>query len=240
MSSFEPPRFVVRPHDPAAQRRRLLGLALAWAGSLLLAALVGFWLGDRGPLASPGHQRERQMLAENEQLKQQAALLTRSEQVARIAAQELKRTVAEREEEIAGLRADLAFYSRLTGGDAQREGLAIQDVRLARVNGSSAYNVTVTLTQNAKRGEESRGRLSLALEGVRGEHLVVLDWASLGGPAGKDGLPFAFKYFQQVSGTLIVPAGFVPNRLRVTAQPQGGDALVRNVAWNEALKGALE
>lgn len=240
MSSVEPPRFVVRPHDPAAQRRRLVGLALAWAGCVLLAAVAGFWLGDRGPLASPEHKRERQTSAENESLKQQVALLTRSEQVARIAAQELKRTLAEREEEIAGLRADLAFYARLTGGDAQRAGLSIQDVRLRRVGTSNAYNVTVTLTQNAKRGEESRGRITLALEGVRGDRLALIDWATLGGPAEKDGLPFAFKYFQQVNGTLIVPAGFVPNRLRVTAQPQGGDALVRDVAWNDALKEKLD
>jgi hypothetical protein len=237
MSIRPPPRYVVQSLDSQASRqRRWLWLALAWVGSLLVVAVAVYLAVDRGPLASPDRTHERQLRADNDDLRQQVATLTRSEQIARVAADELKGTLADREEEISGLRTDLAFYSRLVGGGTQREGLQVQGVHLQRVPGSRAWNFTVTLTQNAKRGEETRGKLRVAVEGIRGEKLARLEGSAIGGPEQKDGLDFAFKYFEQVRGTLLLPADFTPNRLRVTIAPQGGADHTTSVEWTDALK----
>lgn len=239
MASRPPPRFVVRPHDASVGRRRALWLGAAWLVSLVLVALV---VGGIAHHTTPAASEERQLKAlarQNDDLQQQVTNLQRAGQVTDIATRSLRKTLAEREEEISGLRADLGFYSRLTGGDAQREGLKVQEVRLQPVDNSHAWNLTLSLTQNAKRGDDVTGNATVSVEGLRGDKVVQIDWTSLGDAAQHEGIPFRFKYFQQLQGTIVLPADFRPTRLIIKAQPTGDDPVTRTVAWGDALSGHL-
>jgi hypothetical protein len=239
MASRPPPRFVVRPHDEASLRRRRLWLGVAWLASLLLTGFVVGTLAWRTTPAAVDHREAKKLAAENEELKQQIANLKRAQQVTEIATRSLRGTLAERDEEINGMRADLGFYSRLVGGNAQREGLKVQEVQLRPVTGSRAWNLALSLTQNAKRGSDVSGTVTLSVEGVRGDKVVALAWSQLGDAAQQDGLAFRFRYFQQLHATFMLPADFKPTRLRIHVQPEGGDAVDRAVAWNDALSGNL-
>ncbi|NUR23578.1 DUF6776 family protein [Frateuria sp.] len=239
MASRPPPRFVVRPHDEASQRRRRLWLGAAWLASLLLTALMVGMLAWRTTPAAVDRREAKQLAAENESLKQQVANLRRAQQVTDIATRSLRGTLAEREEEINGLRADLGFYSRLVGGNAQREGLKVQEVQLRPVGGSHAWNLALSLTQNAKRGSDVSGTVTLSVEGVRADKVVALDWSALGDAAQKDGLPFRFRYFQQLHATFMLPADFKPTRLRIHVRSEDDDGVDRTVAWSDALSGNL-
>lgn len=227
------PSLVVRPHDPARARRARLMLAVAWIGSLLLLAFVLVELlpataGGDGAAVAP-------LRKENEVLKSRVAMLERSEQVARAALTDVQQTLRDREEEIAGVRADLAFYGRLVGG-ARREGLTVHGLRVERVGGSKAWNFEATLTQNFRRGKDSSGRLALAVEGITDGRLESLDWNRLTQEQGGAGVEFGFKYFQQVKGTIMLPDGFDPNRVRVTVDGDGG-RVERDFSWKDALRG---
>jgi len=223
----------------AGQRRRRIWLGAAWFASVLLAAvLTGLLVGHSTPAAS--ERRQLQALStENEDLKQQVSNLQRAAQVNDIANHSLRNTLAEREEEVSGLRADLDFYGRLVGGDAQRGGLRIQNVRVQPISGTQGWNLTVSLTQNAKRGDDTSGTATVSIEGLRADKVVRLDWPALGDTAQKDGLPFRLKYFQELHATIVLPADFRPNRVYVSAQPAGDDAVNRTVAWTDALGGTL-
>ena len=109
MASRPPPRFVVRPHDEGHLRTRRLWLGTAWLGSVLLTALVVGMLAWRTTPAAVDHRDARRLAAQNEALRQQVANLQRAQQVTEIATRSLRGTLAEREEEINGLRADLGF-----------------------------------------------------------------------------------------------------------------------------------
>lgn len=239
MASRPPPRFVVRPHHDTSHRRYRLRLGALWLASLLVTAAIAATLSWR---TTPGASDRRELTAltaQNEDLKQQLANLKRSQQVTEIATKSLQGTLAEREEEINGLRTDLGFYSRLVGSEAQRQGLKIQEVHLQAVSGSPGWDLTLSLTQNARRGADIAGKLTLEVEGLRDNKVVQLNWAALGNTAQKDGLPFHFKYFQQLHATFVLPAGFRPTRLRMHAQADGGDSTDRTVAWNDALSGNI-
>jgi len=238
MASRPPPRFVVRPHDAFAGRRRLW-LGAAWAASLLIVGLVVGSIAHHGTPAATEERQLKALTRQNTDLQQQVANLQRAEQVADIATRSLRKTLSEREEEISGLRADLGFYARLTGGDAQREGLKVQEVRLEAVDQSHGWNLTLSLTQNAKRGDDVTGNATVSVEGLRAEKVVKLDWPALGDTAQRDGIPFRFKYFQQLHGTIVLPADFRPTRLIIKVQPTGDDPVTRTVAWGEALAGHL-
>jgi hypothetical protein len=228
------PPFVIRRHDPAQQRRRWMLLAAVWLGSLLIvAALVASFV-SRAPDAER-IARIAAAVKDNDSLKARIAVLTRSEQVARAALADVQQALREREEEIDGLRADLAFYGRLVGG-SKREGLAVHDIELKPVSGSDAWNFTATLTQNFKRGQDIHGRLTLGVEGVTDGKLKVLDWNALSQGQSSSGIEYRFKYFQQVEGTIMLPAGFMPNRVVVRADGDGG-RVDQEFSWTDATNG---
>jgi hypothetical protein len=238
MASRPPQRFVVRPLDVTGNRRQQIWLAAAWVASLLVVAGVAWLIAGHGTPRALDRSQLRKLTAQNDDLLQQVANLQRSEQVSRIAATELKGTLREREEEISGLRTDLAFYSRLVAGSAQREGLSVQDARVEPVAGSTAWNFIITLTQNAQRGAEIKGIASVSVEGIRGDKVVAVEWSQLGANPPSDGLAFTFKYFQLLRGTIVLPADFKPTRLRINVTAEGGETDSRTVDWTDASKPA--
>lgn len=228
------PSLVIRPHDPGQRRRMYLVLALAWLGSLLVVAAIAVGVVSRVPNAD---ERARLAAAEkqNDALKTRVAVLERSEQVARAAVADVQQTLRERDEEVDGLRADLAFYGRLVGG-GKREGLAVHALLVKPVRNSKAWNFTVTLTQNFKRGQDVKGRVTLGIEGIEGGKLKTLDWSALSQGQDPSGIEYGFKYFQQVSGTIMLPADFAANRVIVRADGDGG-RVEQEFSWKDAVKG---
>ena len=173
---------------------------------------------------------------DNDALLQRVAVLERASQVAHTATAGLQQALRDRQEEIAGLRADLAFYSRLTDGSGKPEGLNVHGVQINTGRGPRVYDFSVTLTQTLRTGPVSRGRVRLSISGVRDGKLSTLSWEELAPNQPKEGLPFSFKYFQQVTGSFMLPKGFSPNRIRVLADAsnKAGD-VAQEFAWAGAL-----
>lgn len=232
----ESPRFVIVPHRPW-WRRWGLWLALLWPASLLLAAWIASALAVpelARVSAALTHLQQRVQLeqAELKQLRQEVATLRRSDQISRSANLELQATLAEREEEVSGLRADIDFYERLVGATGQRRGLSVHDVQFSAENGGS-WRYTVTLTQNLNRGAISRGEMRLGIEGVAGGRLQSLDWNELLHQPEAPAQPFSFRYFQQLEGSVLLPEGFTPQRVRVQLRADGA-TVDREFPWKAA------
>ena len=173
---------------------------------------------------------------EAEQLRQRVATLTRSDQISRDANRDLQGALADRDEEIAGLRADVAFYERLVGATAQRHGLSVHALKVRAQNGP-AWHFTSTLTQNLNRGAVSEGVLTLSLEGTRNGTLQKLTWGDLRQQASAPGVVYSFKYFQQIEGDFFLPPGLTPVKVTVRLQPRSGAAIEESFTWAEALRG---
>src|SRR3546814_7912475 len=94
--------------------------------------------------------RPRDQRARVEALEQQVATLKRSDQISRDANRDLQGTLAERDEEIAGLRADVAFYERFVGATGQRRGLTVHQLHL-QPQSDQAWHFTTTLTQKDRK-----------------------------------------------------------------------------------------
>src|SRR5262249_44205692 len=137
---------------------------------------------------------------ERDALLQRIAVLERADQVSRAAYADLQQSLHDRQEEISALRADLAFYSRLTNG-GKLEGLNVHGIHLPRGASARVYNFSLTLTQTLKSGQIANGHVRLSLNGVQGGKLTELAWADLAPNQNGSGLSFSFKYFQQIAGT---------------------------------------
>lgn len=183
--------------------------------------------------ALPSAGQWRQMQARNRQLEQRVATLSRSDQISRDANQDLQDTLGERDEQIAGLRADVAFYERFVGATGQRRGLAVHELKL-QPQTDQAWHFTATLTQNLNRGAVNGGRLQLSVEGTRDGRLETLDWPRLRQQPTADGMAFSFKYFQQLEGEIVLPPQFKPLRVTARLQPDDGSRVDQSFAWADA------
>jgi hypothetical protein len=210
-------------------------------GALVLASLAfgawGAWQVFAPVSGDPRSQgREISRLQDDlEQQRQRVATLTRSDQISRDANRDLQGAIADRDEEIAGLRADVAFYERLVGATAQRRGLSVHALRVQPQEGP-AWHFATTLTQNLNRGAVSDGTLTLAVEGTRDGRLQKLAWGDLRQQPNAPGVPYSFKYFQQVDGDVFLPQGMTPVKITVRLQPRAGAAIEQSFTWAEATR----
>jgi hypothetical protein len=224
------------PAPGADQQSHGHGLAYALIAVFLLALVFGGWGAWRVLVPPQGDARSllRAQQARIAALEQRTATLARSDQISRDANRDLQGTLAERDEEIAGLRADVAFYERFVGSTAQRRGLNVHALHLQRQTGQ-AWHFSATLTQNLNRGAVNRGQLTLSVEGSRDGHLQRLDWPQLRQQANAPGVDYSFKYFQQAEGDILLPPGLAPVRVIVRLRPDGGAAVEQSFTWAEAI-----
>ncbi len=208
-------------------RRMLVAVAV-----VAIAVLFGLW--GAWQVFAPGSSHPQRQLADQaaqiEQLQQQVATLTRSDQISREANREVQGTLAERDEEIAALRADVAFYERFVGSTAQRRGLTVHELRL-QPRTEQGWHYTATLTQSLSRDAASTGEMRLEIEGTRDGRLETLAWSDLRQSEDAAGVAFSFKYFQQVEGDVVLPPGFQPLRVTVRLAPERGSPVERAFSW---------
>ena len=242
MSNRSPSRFQItlRGTPQRSAWVRLAVLAVAWLLSLLL---VG-WLAaryaspDAGGLRERLRQSERTVAAQRaqiEELRQRQATLEASDKISRAANTEVQASLAERDEEIAGLRADVAFYERLVGATSQRKGLSAHSVEFSAESAGS-WNYRAVLTQNLNRGAISQGQLRFSVEGVRGGKLATLGWDELHNTTGTPGQDYSFRYFQELGGNVMLPKDFTPQRVRVSLRGASG-SVEQNFDWKPAAGG---
>lgn len=223
----EDARFIVVPRR-ASDRLRRLAVRVGWPLSLLALWALMAWRAEPALTALRAEHAElRQAHAaatlERESLKQQVATLSRSDQISRAANLEVQQTLAERDEEVAALRADVEFYERLVGATGQRRGLAVHSAEFQPEAGGS-WRYAITLTQNLNRGAISSGRMRFAVEGVAAGELKTLDWGTLRQADATPGQEYSFRYFQRLEGSVVLPAGFTPQRVRISLEGGSGRA----------------
>lgn len=210
--------------------------SVAWAivAVLLLAgATLGLWRAAHRPPAgalSPGAA----MPTDVADLQQALANARKSDEISRAANAELQKTLAQRDEEIASLKADAAFYQKFVGATADRRPLAVQAVRVHQQNGA-VWRFQAMIAQNVNRDGDNSGKFTLGLEGMQDGKLVKLAWSDLRQAAGSDGIPYDFKLFQRVAGDVALPPGFAPSRVLTRLQPAGGAAVDNSFAWKDVV-----
>ena len=222
------------PTVPPPRLKRGPVIAIVALVVVLVAGGWGLWralAGSAGEGPTPAQVRRQQQRIES--LEQQVATLSRSDQISRDANRDLQAALSERDEEIAGLRADVAFYERFVGATAQRRGLSVHELTL-QPQDEQAWHFTATLTQNLNRGAVNAGRLLVSVEGTEAGKLRRLAWADLRQQPNAPGVPYSFKYFQQVEGDLLLPPGFKPVRVIARVVPQNGAAVEQSFPWAQA------
>ena len=145
----------------------------------------------------------------------------------------LRESERQRQDEIAGLQADLAFYRRLGGANGSQAALAVHHMELQATHSPRVYLLVFTLTQNLRWASSIAGRVELEVDGIRNgiaEHLG--DKQLLAKTAAP--LKFQFKYFQQFERLITLPENFDPDRLTIRLRSGSlGTAVEQTMQWQD-------
>lgn len=126
----------------------------------------------------------------------------------------LRTSERHRQDEIAALKADLAFYRRLGGASGSQAALAVHHMELQRTRSARVYLLVFTLTQNLRWASSIAGRIELSVDGIQNEVAAHLNDKQLLAETA-DPLKFQFKYFQQFERLITLPQGYSPDRLTI-------------------------
>lgn len=195
----------------------LLSLGLTWHWAAIRAAPT---LADTTRRMHAAEQRLASQRSRLQELSQRETTLSVSDKISREANGDLQGTLAERDEEISALRADVAFYERLVGPTQQRKGLNVFSSEFVAGAGD-AWHYQIVLTQNLNRGAISQGQMHFVIEGVRAGKLATVNWNELHQQPTAPGQTYSFRYFQTLDGRVMLPRDFTPQRVRVVLDNEG-------------------
>ena len=210
---------------------------------------VAYWFGaSRIVDESEGLKQEhRQLLTEitrlerqNEKLASRLAMLERSSQIDRQAAENVRVQVRELEQEKAELSKTIAFYQSVIAPEDLNEGVQLNDFDLVPGNKPNHYQLRMVVSQVSRSNNFIRGTLRARVKGEQGGQSVSLSLLELAGVG--DNLALGFRYFQSFPddrGLLDfeLPEDFKPESITVNIDIRSGriQSLERSFDWHEEL-----
>ena len=150
-------------------------------------------------------------------------------QIEKAAQGELARTVAQLQEENAGLRDDLGFLRKLMSSGTTPEGIAISDLRIEPDGSPTGYRYRILLTQGGQRKQDFKGRVQVVAHVLHGTEQASINVSDAPAPTSASALDFRF--YQKVEGRFSVPQGSTLRSVdvRILALPGGQVKLSRTV-----------
>lgn len=147
--------------------------------------------------------------------------------------QEVARTIGDLQAQVARQTEELAFYRAVVAEGAPAIGVRVGTVRLSTAKPVGHFLVDVSLVRAGKTDGMTTGNITFTVDGQdAGGKAATLASPAL---AGGDGdLPYNFRYFQDLSETLSLPAGFRPEHLTVAVSSTRKDVapLTQTFPWS--------
>ncbi len=158
-------------------------------------------------------KQSQEVREQNIDLRQQIAVLARSSEIDRLASDEVRNEFAVLQDKMLALREELAFYRGIVSPMGNEAGLQIQRFNLQAETTAGHYRYRLMLTQVKTNEKYVRGAIEIAVEGMEEGEKQVKSLSSL--TTGDKVLKFKFRYFQEFEGQLVIPEGFLPERITI-------------------------
>ena len=220
--------------EPGNRKILVYQPAYVWLIAAMLVVLLvstGYLLFQRGiryadtewsELKRQGDALSEQLQEAREQnadLHQQIAILQRSSEIDRLASLEVRNEFSGLQDKMLASREELAFYRGIVSPADNKAGLKIQRFDLQAEASAGHFRYQLMLTQVKANEHYVRGVIEINVEGVEDDKKRVLLLPAL--TTGNKALKFKFRYFQEFSGQIIIPEGFVPERVIIKVLPSG-------------------
>lgn len=232
-------KLIVVRHQPGLQRK----LRLMVITALVVVAAVAYSLGTgvanyqhEEALAQLDRLAEHHQVLQDEKrsLQQQVTNLESGRAIDDQAKQQIQATIANLKTELAASQKDLAFYRNIMAPSDNARGLQVQSSELSSTPQQGRYAYKIVLAQVADNKSYVTGVVAVNLIGMRDGKKELLPLRDVSERSDL-GIKFRFRYFQNISGELVLPEGFKPEGLQVVAQSKGKKAsrVEQSFAWSK-------
>ena len=202
----------------------------AWAlrGGVLLAIVVGGYLAyELGRMqagysivdAAASDQAYQAQVADLERqivaLKEEIALQETHRDIDREAYSDVEASLATLQRKIQEQRDAIEFYRGIMSPADGGRGLRVQDLRLSKGADDREYKIRLVLVQVMQHDRAVKGDVAFSLEGAQDGVATSYTLDQLVPSDEDSSWPFSFRYFQAFDRSLILPDGFLPERINV-------------------------
>jgi hypothetical protein len=207
-------------------RRISLGTLL---GCVMIAFFISYQLGkSNGEIASyntyhtdtePKQGNQDEALANvNFELRQQVVRLERDNQIQLEAKKNLANHLKALQEQNTELTRDMALYQTIAGTSSVGQGLQIKAFQVFRMEGENTFRYLLVLSKQAAPQKYAEGAVTMTIIGMVDQKPIHLPVKYV--DSGRvDGLAFKFRHFQELTGELSFPQGFVPEGVLFQVTP---------------------
>mgnify|MGYP001813820589 CR=1 FL=1 len=169
--------------------------------------------------------------AKNAETQRQAAMLERNSAIDSDATKQLKKSLNVAQEESLELKKELNFYKSIVAPEQDKRSLAVQTIQL-KPDQTGGYQYKIMVSQRGRNDRFTRGKIVVTIEGSQDGQAKKLKLSDVVNEIKKP-LSFGFKYFQNFEGTMVLPATFLPETMRVQVKPNSGriDPVDEKFSW---------
>ncbi len=168
--------------------------------------------------AQERHDDENRIAALEKQistLKQEISLLETHRNIDREAYKDVETSLSNLQEKIQEQGDAIAFYRGIISPSDGQRGLRVQDLRLSKGKDERQYHLKLVLVQVMQHDRSVKGEVNFSLEGAQDGVATSYDFEQLVPADEASNWPFSFRYFQNFNRQLILPEGFLPERINI-------------------------
>lgn len=207
---------------------------------LIVGAVIGYFAGNWQDLTQSSLLTVQQEALERQskaigQLKTDLGVKETLMATQKAAFEQVQQALKDQEAQVQELKRQLAFFERIMRPTGDQVGVVIDNLTLQETSVPGRYHYRLALTQPARKRELFRGQVQIKVEGSLADKPRTLSSRDLGMKVGEG--RYALRYFQLLEGNWQLPAGFVPDRVRITIAKEGRQpAQELLIEWHEVLK----
>lgn len=166
--------------------------------------------------------------SENELLKQQIETEKRNYQIQFEAQKSLSQHIKELEQKNSELSRDISLYERIRG-TPQKASLEIKTFQIFSTDTHNKYRYLLLLSKDAHPEQVAQGSVQMKINGKLGTQNLSLPVRYA--DSAYQGLAFKFRNFQELSGELSFPEGFVPQSVTFDVKPLASSQFQQEFPW---------
>ena len=215
-------RSVVVQEDPRRRRRLRLLAGLVLLGTFVAGVLLGV----------SGVNLQWSIAQENNDLREQLALLSRQTEelqqwqaniqtrrdIDAAALEMVRLDLASQQETIAELERGIKFYKSLMAPGELQEGLSIRSIDIIPEDEPGHYQFRVLVQQSTRKHQLLTGSLNVWVVGEMDGKVTRFDLSALSEDVPNANIRLRFKYFQSIDIEMVLPAGFTPQLVQMSAK----------------------
>lgn len=156
--------------------------------------------------------------AEVERLRQEVANLRLGAEVDKAASEDVRNEVIDLKAQIAELQEDISFYRGLMAPNAESKGLTVGSLNILSTGVERHYHYKLVLQQFATNHKLLNGSLNFTIVGRQNDLPMNLALKDVSSSVSSTDIRLGFRYFQNIEGEMVLPEGFEPIRVEISAR----------------------